>query len=134
MPRSKRATQVHPKRVTEGDAKAGQRLRIRRTELGLSQSAIAERLGVTFQQVQKYENGTNRLSGGRLQQLAGFLEVPVTYFFDEKQTGPAKHDPANDLVTRMLMTRDGNKLCSLWLNMRPPLRKKVLELVAMMVD
>ena len=125
MPRSKQ----EPKRVTATDATAGQRLRIRRTELGISQSAVAEELGVTFQQVQKYENGTNRLSGGRLQQLAEFLQVPVTYFFEQKSAGGAKHDAEKNLLTQMLLTRDGNKLCSLWLQMRPPVRRKVLDLL-----
>jgi transcriptional regulator with XRE-family HTH domain len=132
MPKSKRATQ--PKKVTEADAKAGQRLRIRRNELGVSQGAVADHLGVTFQQVQKYENGTNRLSGGRLQQLAELLDVPVTYFFDERQPSGGKRDGAKDIVTQMLMTRDGSKLCSMWLKMRPPLRKKVLGLVEIMVE
>jgi transcriptional regulator with XRE-family HTH domain len=120
--------------VTEADAKAGQRLRIRRNELGVSQGAVADHLGVTFQQVQKYENGTNRLSGGRLQQLAELLDVPVTYFFDERQPSGGKRDGAKDIVTQMLMTRDGSKLCSMWLKMRPPLRKKVLGLVEIMVE
>lgn len=132
MPKSKRATE--PKRVTEVDAHAGRLLRIRRNELGVSQGAVAEHLGVTFQQVQKYENGTNRLSGGRLQQLASFLDVPVTYFFEEKRASAGKQDGAKDMVTQMLMTRDGNKLCSMWLKMRAPLRKKVLDLVEMMAE
>jgi transcriptional regulator with XRE-family HTH domain len=132
MPKSKRATQ--PKRVTEADALAGQRLRIRRTELGISQTVVAERLGVTFQQIQKYENGANRLSVGRLQQLTELLQVPLTYFFDNKHTSSAKQNPGKDIVTEMLTTRDGSKLCSMWLNMRPPLRKKVLDLVALIAD
>jgi transcriptional regulator with XRE-family HTH domain len=132
MSKSKRATQ--PKRVTEVDAMAGQRLKIRRTELGISQAVVAERLGVTFQQVQKYENGANRLSGGRLQQLTELLQVPVTYFFENKHTNSAKQNLGKDIVTEMLLTRDGSKLCSMWLKMRPPLRKKVLDLLALMAD
>jgi transcriptional regulator with XRE-family HTH domain len=128
MPRAKKEDR-QPKRVTALDATAGQRLRIRRTELGISQTAVGDELGVTFQQVQKYENGTNRLSGGRLQQLADLLQVPVTYFFEQKPAGAGKHDPGKDLVTQMLLTRDGNKLCSMWLQMRPPVRRKVLQLV-----
>jgi transcriptional regulator with XRE-family HTH domain len=132
VPKSKRATQ--PKRVTEVDAKAGQRLRIRRTELGITQAAVAERLGVTFQQVQKYEKGANRLSVGRLQQLTDFLEIPMSYFFDDKHTGGSKKCGEKDIVRQTLATRDGNKLCSMWLKMRPPLRKKVLALVATMAE
>ena len=113
---------------------AGQRLRIRRTQLGVTQATVAEHLGVTFQQVQKYENGTNRLSGGRLQQLAEFLDVPVTYFFEEKQLSGGKRDGGKDIVSQMLITREGSKLCSMWLKMRLPLRKKVLDLVELMAD
>lgn len=100
----------------------------------MSQGAVAETLGVTFQQVQKYENGMNRLSGGRLNQLANLLDVPVTYFFEERQTRGAKQDEAVDVVTQMLMTRDGSKLCSLWLKMPSLKRHKVLNLVEMMAE
>lgn len=63
------------------DADVGHRLRVRRTLLGLSQEELAGRLGLTFQQVQKYENGTNRITAGRLYRLATILGVPVEYFF-----------------------------------------------------
>jgi transcriptional regulator with XRE-family HTH domain len=129
MPRGKKES-TQPKRVLPADAAAGQRLRLRRIELGLSQTVIGEQLGITFQQVQKYENGTNRLSGGRLQQLAEFLKVPITYFFDDGSG--AKKDSAKDIVTQMLLTRDGSKLCAMWLKMLPPMRRKVLGLIEMM--
>jgi transcriptional regulator with XRE-family HTH domain len=64
------------------DVLVGARARLRRVELGLSQTTLATRLGVTFQQVQKYERGTNRIGAGRLHILARALEVPVSYFFD----------------------------------------------------
>ena len=68
-------------KVTFEDGLVGARLRMRRNELGLSQSDIAKALGITFQQIQKYENGTNRISAGRLTAAAAALGVPVTYFF-----------------------------------------------------
>ena len=60
----------------------GARVRIRRLELGLSQEKLAEQLGITFQQVQKYERGTNRIGASRLHQISLVLDVPITYFFD----------------------------------------------------
>lgn len=65
------------------DKHVGQRLRIRRSLLGLSQEKLAEKVGVTFQQVQKYERGTNRISSSRLFQFSQILSVPVDYFFGE---------------------------------------------------
>ena len=65
------------------DRHVGARIRLRRTLLGLSQAALGERIGITYQQVQKYENGRDRVSAGRLWQTAHALEVPTSYFFDE---------------------------------------------------
>ena len=59
------------------DVHVGSRIRLRRTMLGLSQEKLGERLGITFQQVQKYEKGTNRVGASRLQNIAGILDVPV---------------------------------------------------------
>jgi transcriptional regulator with XRE-family HTH domain len=65
------------------DAHVGNRLRERRILLGLSQTRLGESLGLSFQQIQKYERGIDRISVGRLVHLAHVLEVPITYFFDE---------------------------------------------------
>ena len=70
------------KRTTELDRLIGARIRLRRVECGMTQAQLAESIGVTFQQVQKYESGTNRVGGSRLAAVAGALEVPVSYFFD----------------------------------------------------
>ena len=61
----------------------GKQLRARRSALGLTQTQVARAINVTFQQIQKYEKGTNGVSSGRLLQLSNFLKVPVKYFFDE---------------------------------------------------
>lgn len=71
------------------DGHVGARLRLRRTLLGISQEQLAESLGLTFQQVQKYERGTNRVSASRLYQLASILDVPITWFFDEMEAETA---------------------------------------------
>ena len=63
------------------------RIRARRLLLGISQAKLGARLGVTFQQVQKYESGTNRVSAGRLWEIAKFFETPVGWFFDEMPEG-----------------------------------------------
>jgi transcriptional regulator with XRE-family HTH domain len=64
------------------DTHIGQRLRQRRTMMGLSQESVARAVGITFQQVQKYEKGTNAMNAGRLYEFANFMNVPVAYFFD----------------------------------------------------
>ena len=64
------------------DVHIGRRVRERRTLLGISQAELAEELGLTFQQVQKYERGTNRISAGRLHSISDILGVPINYFFD----------------------------------------------------
>jgi len=65
------------------DVHVGERVRARRLLAGLSQDAFAEKLGVTFQQVQKYEKGTNRISASRLYRMATILNVPIDYFFED---------------------------------------------------
>ncbi len=64
------------------DAHVGKRLRLRRTMMGLSQEAVAKAVGITFQQVQKYEKGSNAMNAGRLYEFARFMNVPVAYFFE----------------------------------------------------
>jgi len=68
--------------VNSFDQHVALRLRAKRTELGLSQTQLANVIGTSFQQVQKYEKGTNRISAGRLWQVAKCFKVPVTYFFE----------------------------------------------------
>ncbi len=65
------------------DAYVGERVRQRRTLLGLSQEALGEELDLSFQQVQKYERGTNRISASRLYEIGEILDVPISYFFEE---------------------------------------------------
>lgn len=68
---------------TPVDAHVGSRMRLRRRMLGLSQEKLGEALGITFQQVQKYERGTNRIGASRLFRLACVMDVPITFFFDD---------------------------------------------------
>ena len=73
----------------EVDAHVGHRMRQRREALGVSQGQLGRHLGLTFSQVQKYEKGTNRIGAGRLHLLAGFLGVPVQFFFEGLEGEPA---------------------------------------------
>lgn len=72
-------TKLHPR--SAGNIEMGRRIRLRRVEIGLSQSELGEKLGVSFQQVQKYEKGANRVRASRLQQIAEALGVDVTFFY-----------------------------------------------------
>jgi transcriptional regulator with XRE-family HTH domain len=71
------------------DVMVGARMRLRRKELGFSQGKLGAELGITFQQVQKYEKGTNRVGASRLQAMAKVLEVPVAYFFEDADNAAA---------------------------------------------
>ncbi len=85
----------HGKRVPKPvDVHVGARLRVRRTLLGMNQTTVGEAIGLTFQQVQKYENGTNRISASRLFDLSRVLDVPIQYFFDDMPTAVAASSPA----------------------------------------
>ncbi len=75
------------------DVHVGARLRVRRTLLGMSQTTLGEAIGVTFQQMQKYEKGTNRISASRLFDLLRVLDVPLEYFFDDMPTAVAASSP-----------------------------------------
>ncbi|ENN92859.1 helix-turn-helix domain-containing protein [Bartonella bovis] len=70
------------------DVYVGTRIRLRRNMLGLTQEKLGEQLGITFQQIQKYEKGTNRVGASRLQAIAEIMDVPVSYFFDKGVTQP----------------------------------------------
>ncbi len=69
------------------DVHVGRRVRLRRTLLGMNQTQLGEKLGITFQQIQKYERGSNRISASRLYQTARILDVPVSFFFDGLDKG-----------------------------------------------
>ena len=72
------------------DTHVGARVRLRRTLLGLSQEKLGTALGLTFQQIQKYERGTNRIGSSRLYQLSRVLDVPVSFFFDDMPSADAR--------------------------------------------
>jgi transcriptional regulator with XRE-family HTH domain len=99
MSGAKHVTTPHPRSVDARDAEIGRLVRAQRQQLGLSQSDLAERIGVTFQQVQKYENGSNRISIGRLTRIAEALGVPPTFFFArETKAGVASGNKSREFL------------------------------------
>jgi len=93
------------------DVHVGKRLRMRRLMLRMSQEVLADKLGITFQQVQKYENGTNRISAGRLHGIAHILQVPVQFFFDGlpeiKASGKGHQHASHAFTSDFLTSLDG---------------------------
>ncbi len=121
------------------DRHVGQRVRGRRKGLGMNQEALADALGLTVQQVQKYELGTNRVSASKLYEMARVLHVPVAYFFeglDDPASGA--QDPQVDappgLVSTLLASRDGLALATAF-NQIPPgrIRRRIVDLVLAIV-
>ena len=77
------------------DVHVGSRVRLRRTLLGLSQEKLGEALGLTFQQVQKYERGANRIGASRLFDLSRVLDVPISFFYDDMSSNTSAKSPRN---------------------------------------
>jgi transcriptional regulator with XRE-family HTH domain len=98
------------KSPTTADRSMGNRLRLRRKVLGLSQEKLAQALGITFQQVQKYEKGANRISASRLQDIAKILEVPVVFFFEVPATLDEAHDSDEPSFADPLLKTSGERI------------------------
>jgi transcriptional regulator with XRE-family HTH domain len=91
------------------DVHVGSRIRLRRTLLGMSQERLAEAIGLTFQQVQKYERGANRVGASRLYDLARVLDVAVSYFFEEMSAGVSAQTPSALMKTKQQPETDQGK-------------------------
>jgi transcriptional regulator with XRE-family HTH domain len=105
---------------------------MRRLMLGMSQTKLGEKLGLTFQQVQKYEKGTNRMGSSRLQQTANILNVPVTFFFEDAPGQPTLHGnaPSPTYVSEFLATKDGLTLTKAFMQIKDAtLRRVIVDLV-----
>ena len=106
------------------DLQLGKGVRARRLEIGMSQETLADILGVTFQQVQKYEKGANRIAASRLLDIANALKMDVCGFF----TPSSKSSPRE--VEGVLATRDGMRLISLYASIgNPKVRRRIVDLV-----
>lgn len=118
------------------DRHVGSRVRMRRVLIGMSQERLGESLSLTFQQVQKYEKGTNRIGASRLQQIASVLEVPVSFFFDgapgETEQRPGFAEPSSSAyVIDFLNSAEGIQLNKAFSRIRNPrIRRRIVDLVA----
>jgi transcriptional regulator with XRE-family HTH domain len=113
------------------DAHVGQRIRMRRMALKMSQYDLGKSCGITFQQIQKYEKGNSRVSASRLQQVSKLLKVPVSFFFDGLPSkGAKKKNPPEDLAQQLLTTRDGNELAKAFMSIdNKALRRSIVATV-----
>jgi transcriptional regulator with XRE-family HTH domain len=115
------------------DRHVGLRIRMRRKELGVSQERLADALGITFQQVQKYERGANRVSASKLWEIAAALRTPVAYFYDGlgDQDAAAQRDAAHEFM----LSSEGIELMAAFPRISEPLvRRKIVELVRVVAD
>lgn len=115
------------------DRHVGLRIRMRRKELGISQERLAESIGLTFQQVQKYERATNRVSASKLWEMARALRTSVAYFYDGLEPGGATPQP--EPVQEFLLSNEGLELAQIFPRIRQPrVRRKILDLVKAMAE
>jgi transcriptional regulator with XRE-family HTH domain len=116
------------------DRHVGSRVRMRRMLIGMSQEKLGEALGLTFQQVQKYEKGTNRIGASRLHRIASVLGVPIEFFYEgaphsSAQAGFAE-SPAATYVSDFLSTAEGVQLVKAFLEIKDAkVRRKLVELI-----
>jgi transcriptional regulator with XRE-family HTH domain len=94
-------------RLNPIDQHLGARIRMRRQQLGISQTDLGEALGVTFQQVQKYEKGLNRVGGSCLAQVAAFLQVEVGFFFQNSPGVEGAHGAPDSVMDAFMASKDG---------------------------
>ena len=104
----------------------GSKLRLRRLALGLTQTKVAQAINVTFQQIQKYEKGTNGISSLRVMQLANFLKVPVVYFFEHY---PAYNDPSNETTPTPIEDLNYSFMAKLFSNLSSEQREKIFQVL-----
>jgi transcriptional regulator with XRE-family HTH domain len=124
------------RRTTVVDTHIGQKLRARRNLLGLTQTELADAAGITFQQIQKYEKGTNRVGAGRLQQFSEALGVPPSYFFEgaptvgKKAPAPSEGELPEGSIVSFLGTREGAALVRGFLAIKhKPIRHNLIEFI-----
>lgn len=122
------------------DRHVGSRVRMRRMLAGVSQEKLGDALGLTFQQVQKYEKGSNRISASRLQQIAKMLDVPVSFFFDGAPTGDMPMGGFSDAassayVSDFMSSSEGVQLTKAFVRIKSPkVRRRIIELVESLAE
>ena len=121
------------------DIHVGSRVRLRRMMLGMSQEKLGDQLGITFQQIQKYEKGTNRIGASRLQHIARVLSVPISFFFEDAPPTPnsdtagfEEASPTNYVVD-FLSSSEGIQLNKAFVRIKDPhQRRRIIDLVRAM--
>ena len=117
------------------DVALGAAVRIRRRTIGMSQEALAEQCGVSFQQIQKYEKGTNRVGASRLQHIATVLKVPVSFFFEDAPGTPEEaagfaETPSHSYVVDFLSSTEGLSLNKSFVRIKDArVRRRIVDLV-----
>jgi transcriptional regulator with XRE-family HTH domain len=120
------------------DRHVGSRVRMRRMLIGMSQEKLGEALGLTFQQVQKYEKGTNRIGASRLHRIGTILGVPIEFFYEGAPHGggPAggfSESASSTYVSDFLSTSEGVQLVKAFLAVKDPkIRRKIVELISVL--
>ena len=127
------------KQANPVDAHVGHRVRLRRMLIGMSQERLGELLGLTFQQVQKYEKGINRIGAGRLFEVAGILGVPVSFFYEDadNSTPPSGFSEAGEPppVMEFLASGEGLQLSLAFMRIKDvKVRRRILDLVRSLAD
>jgi transcriptional regulator with XRE-family HTH domain len=124
------------KSVNPIDRHVGGRVRLRRLVMGLSQEKLGRAIGLTFQQVQKYEKGTNRIGASRLQQISETLEVPVAFFFEGAAAALGTAEVTDDgaslaYVSEFVSSADGLALSRAFMTIKSPkMRRRIVDLVS----
>jgi len=128
-----KATKGGRRGATPVDVHIGQKIRARRNLLGLTQTDLANAAAITFQQIQKYERGTNRVGASRLQQFSDALGVPPSYFFDgaptvgKKQPAPQEGELSEETIVSFLGTREGAALVRAFIAIKEkPIRQNAI--------
>jgi transcriptional regulator with XRE-family HTH domain len=123
------------------DKHVGSRVRMRRLMFGMSQGKLADQLELTFQQVQKYEKGANRIGAGRLHQLSHILDVPVSFFFEGAPRPPGlpsrnrRDAPSPDYMTAFLATSNGQALVKAFMRIkRAAVRRNIVRFLEAVAD
>lgn len=123
--KQKRGIKINPRRVQDTDIAIGERMRARRNQIKMSQDELGRKLDVSFQQIQKYERGANRVSSGRLMQVADALQCSVTDLIGGGEKGSVKSTP----FSRYAGSKEGVAIIDAMTKIPSPVRRQVISLV-----
>ncbi len=134
-------TESNKKKPNPTDIHVGGRIRLRRNMLGMSQEKLGESLGITFQQIQKYEKGTNRVGASRLQAIANILGIPVAFLFEDlpgqeaASVGGFSEDASAAFALEFCTSAEGLQLNRAFVKISDAkVRRKLIELVKTLAD